>query len=62
LKVKATPADFIVEEEASGALSDRRDEYAVFRLSKTSWDTFDLIDLLARKWGVNRSDIGVGGF
>jgi len=62
VKVKATPADFIVEEEASSTLSDRRSDYAVFRLSKTSWDTFDLIDLLARKWGVGRSDISVGGF
>jgi tRNA pseudouridine13 synthase len=62
VKVKATPADFVVEEEASSALSDRRGEYAVFRLSKASWDTFDLIDLLARKWRVRRSDISVGGF
>jgi tRNA pseudouridine13 synthase len=69
VKVKATPADFLVEEEAGGtesasggALSDRRGEYAVFRLSKTSWDTFDLVDLLARKWGISRADIGLGGF
>ena len=62
MKIKATPADFVVEEEASSTLSDRRCEYAVFRLSKTSWDTFDLIDLLARKWGVGRSAISVGGF
>ena len=33
----------------------------MFRLSKTSWDTFDLIDLLARTWGVSRRDISVGG-
>lgn len=62
MKVKAIPADFVVEEEGEISLSDRRGHYAVFRLSKTSWDTFDLIDLLARTWGVGRSDISVGGF
>jgi tRNA pseudouridine13 synthase len=61
VKVKATPADFIVQEEADVPLSDTRGAYAVFRLAKTSWDTFDLIDLLSRKWGVRRDDISVGG-
>jgi tRNA pseudouridine13 synthase len=61
MKVKASPADFIVQEEADVPLSDRRGAYAVFRLSKTSWDTFDLIDLLSRKWGVRRDDISIGG-
>ncbi len=61
MKVKATPDDFIVREEGDLALSDRRAQYAVFRLSKTSWDTFDLIDLLSRTWGVKRDDISVGG-
>lgn len=62
MKLKATPADFIVEEESNLALSPRRSEFAVFHLSKTSWDTFDLIDLLARRLGVARRDISVGGF
>lgn len=61
MKVKASPADFIVHEEADLAVSTRRAAYAVFRLGKTSWDTFDLIDLLSRKWGVRREDISVGG-
>jgi tRNA pseudouridine13 synthase len=61
MKIKATPADFIVQEETDLSLSPRRTEYAVFRLSKTSWDTFDLIDLLSRKWNVGRRDISVGG-
>jgi tRNA pseudouridine13 synthase len=61
VKVKATPADFLVREVSSLAPGSRRSEFAVFRLSKCSWDTFDLIDLLARRWGVQRRDIGVGG-
>jgi len=61
VKIKASPADFIVQEEAELNLSARRAEFAVFRLSKTSWDTFDLIELLSRKWGVRRDDISVGG-
>jgi tRNA pseudouridine13 synthase len=61
VKVKATPTDFIVQEESSLTLGRKRSEFAVFRLSKSSWDTFDLIDLLARRWGVRRDDISVGG-
>ncbi len=62
VKLKVTPADFVVEEVSDMPLSPRRGDFAVFRLSKTSWDTFDLIDLLARRMGVHRDDISVGGF
>ena len=61
VKLKVTPADFIVEEETDLPLSARSAPYAVFRLSKKSWDTFDLIDLLARRLSVQREDISVGG-
>jgi tRNA pseudouridine13 synthase len=61
VKVKATPADFMVREVSSLTPGRQRSEFAVFRLSKSSWDTFDLIDLLARRWGVQRRDISVGG-
>ena len=61
MKVKATPADFIVQEESELNLSKRRSEYAVFHLLKTSWDTFNLIDLLAHRLGVSSADIGIGG-
>lgn len=62
VKLKVTPADFVVEEETELPLSTRAGTYAVFQLSKKSWDTFDLIDLLARRMRVRREDIGVGGF
>ena len=61
MKLKATPADFIVQEQSSLVLSADPSGYAVFQLSKTSWDTFDLIDLLARRLGVATADISVGG-
>lgn len=61
VKLKVTPTDFIVEEETDLPLSTRAARYAVFRLSKKSWDTFDLIDLLARRLRVRREDISVGG-
>jgi len=62
VKLKVTPADFVVEEVADLPLSRRPREYAAFELSKRSWDTFDLIDLLARRMRVRREDISVGGF
>ncbi|HVO39824.1 MAG TPA: tRNA pseudouridine(13) synthase TruD [Spirochaetia bacterium] len=61
MKVKARPEDFVVEEEADFPLSRSAASHAVFSLSKKSWDTFDLIDLLARRLGVRRDDISVGG-
>jgi tRNA pseudouridine13 synthase len=61
VKVKARPADFVVQEESSVVFSLQRTDYAVFRLLKSSWDTFDLIDYLARRWGVHGDDISVGG-
>ena len=61
MKVKASPEDFRVEEESSLALSDRPGPYAVYRLEKTSWDTFDLLDLIARRLGVARRDVTVAG-
>jgi len=61
MKLKVKPEDFLVEEQADFPLSERPGSHAVFRLSKTSWDTFDLVDLLARRLGVQRPDICVGG-
>ncbi len=61
MKVKVRPEDFVVEEEADFPLSRSAASHAVFSLSKKSWDTFDLIDLLARRLGVRRDDISVGG-
>lgn len=61
MKVKASPGDFRVEEVSTVVISDRPGPYAVYRLEKTSWDTFALLDLLARRLGVHRRDIAVAG-
>jgi tRNA pseudouridine13 synthase len=62
MKLKATPADFVVTEEADLPLVRGPAAFAVYRLAKSSWDTFDLVDLLARRLGVARGDINVGGY
>jgi len=61
VKLKATPADFVVTEEGGPPLSERPLAWAVFELSKTSWDTFDLVDLLSRTWRVPPDAIRLGG-
>jgi tRNA pseudouridine13 synthase len=61
MKVKAKPADFVVRERTDSLLLVPHGPYSLFRLAKRSWDTFDLVDLLARRMGVRRSDISVGG-
>jgi tRNA pseudouridine13 synthase len=61
VKIKVTPEDFRVEEVADVPVSRRPGPYAVYRLTKTSWDTFDLLDLLARRLSVPRQALSVGG-
>jgi tRNA pseudouridine13 synthase len=61
MKIKVRPEDFLVEEEAEVPLAADAGPYAVYRLTKTSWDTFDLLDLLARRLGVPPGAVSVGG-
>jgi tRNA pseudouridine13 synthase len=61
MKLKVTPEDFRVEEVTDFAVSQEPGEYAVYRLMKSSWDTFDLVDLLSRRMGVSRRAISLGG-
>jgi len=61
MKIKVRPEDFVVREQSKIALSDRRDRYAVYALSKQGWDTFDLLDYLARRLRLARRDLSVGG-
>ena len=61
MKLKATPEDFRVEEVAALSVSARKGPYAVYRLTKRSWDTFDLVPLLARRLGVEAGDVSVAG-
>jgi tRNA pseudouridine13 synthase len=61
VKIKVRPEDFVVQEEAELGLEAGPRGFAVFRLSKRGWDTFDLVDYLARRLGVERRDISLGG-
>jgi tRNA pseudouridine13 synthase len=61
MKLKATPEDFRVEEVANVTVTGKKGPYAVYRLAKRSWDTFDLVPLLARRLGVAAADVSVGG-
>jgi tRNA pseudouridine13 synthase len=61
MKIKVRPEDFVVREQSELSLSAGRDRYAVYALSKQSWDTFDLLGYLARRLRLARRDISVGG-
>lgn len=61
MKIKVKPEDFVVREEALFEPSAEPRARAVFHLAKQDWDTFDLIDLIARRLKISRQDISVGG-
>jgi tRNA pseudouridine13 synthase len=61
MKIKVKTEDFLVREEATVELAAEPRGYTVFRLTKRDWDTFDLIDLLARRLKIPRQDISTGG-
>ncbi len=61
MKLKAAPGDFIVKERSALSLSPAPGPYRVYRLKKRQWDSFDLVDLLARRWHVMKSDISLSG-
>ncbi|MBN1834360.1 MAG: tRNA pseudouridine(13) synthase TruD, partial [Spirochaetales bacterium] len=61
MKIKVRPEDFQVREQAAIGVRQEPDRYAVFSLAKSQWDTFDLVDLLARRLRVAKSDISFGG-
>jgi tRNA pseudouridine13 synthase len=58
--IKARPEDFVVEERADLPL--RKDgEFRVYRLTKSGWNTLDLVRRLARNCGVSPAAIAYGG-
>jgi tRNA pseudouridine13 synthase len=59
VKLKVVPQDFLVEEVSE--IASGKGPYAVYRLVKSSWDTFDLLVVLARRMGVPRDAVSVGG-
>ncbi len=61
MKIKVRPEDFIVQEMAALKVSNRVQAWQIFRLIKTEWETFDLVDLLARRLKIPKKDICFGG-
>jgi tRNA pseudouridine13 synthase len=61
MKIKVKAEDFVVREEASLQPVPRPQAHVIFRLTKQGWDTFDLIDLLARRLKIPKQDISIGG-
>ena len=58
--IKARPEDFIVEERAALPLREAG-EFRAYRLTKSGWNTLDLVRLLARTCGVSPAAIAYGG-
>ena len=61
MKIKVRPEDFVVQERAEVDLDEKPGPYAVFRLEKRQWDSFDLLAYLSRRLGVERRDLRLAG-
>ncbi|MCX7785690.1 MAG: tRNA pseudouridine(13) synthase TruD [candidate division WOR-3 bacterium] len=58
MKIKCLPDDFYVEEKVNISFN-QSGPYAIYKLEKKFWDTFDLLDYLSRKYRLK--DIGRAG-
>ncbi len=61
MKIKVRAEDFVVQEEHVAEPSPNPQSQIIFRLVKRDWDTFDLLDLLARRLKIPKQDISVAG-
>jgi len=61
LKIKVAAEDFLVREKSDLEISSVPQSQMIFHLSKQDWDTFDLLDLLARSLKIPKHDISVAG-
>ncbi len=63
-KLKALPDDFQVREIVSEDFKITDDSslpYAVFRLTKSGWNTVDLLDMISRQNGIKYASVSYGG-
>jgi len=60
MKLKVRPEDFVVEERIRLTIHSQG-RYTVMKLTKSSWNTLDAIDHLARKLGISRNLISRAG-
>jgi tRNA pseudouridine13 synthase len=61
MKIKVAAEDFLVREESDLEIASEPQSQMIFRLVKQDWDTFDLLDLLARRHNIRKQDISVAG-
>jgi len=61
MKIKVAAEDFLVREKSELEISSEPQAQMVFRLIKQDWDTFDLLELLARRLKIRKQDISVAG-
>jgi tRNA pseudouridine13 synthase len=61
MKLKVKPEDFIVREKTVIEIHESPGDFRVYRLRKTQWDSFDLVDILSRRFRMLKSDISMCG-
>ncbi len=60
MKLKQTPADFLVE-ELTDVRPDGDGPFAFYRLHKVGWTTPDALQAIARRWDLHFNQFGYGG-
>ena len=61
MKIKVRPEDFVVREESEVQPLQETRDHLICRLQKVDWDTFGLLDLIARRLRIPKTDISIGG-
>ncbi len=61
MKIKQIPEDFIVEESIKLNIYKEKKDYSVIRLTKKSWETFQIIGLISKKLNLKQKFIGFAG-
>lgn len=61
MKLKQLPKDFIVTEIISLETSQTKLDYTIYRLKKTQWGSFKIIEQIANKLKINTKFIGYAG-
>ena len=59
--IKQIPEDFIVDEVINLKLTNKKTNYSIFKLTKTNWDMFKIIDVLSRNLNTKNKFIGYAG-
>ena len=61
MQIKKIPEDFFVEEVSKLNLKKERADYSIFKLTKTNWDMFKLIEVISKILKIKSKLIGYGG-